>query len=190
MELERRLFREVTLTFKFRSHAPGFVKRIVWDWKHRHTRVNPKGFPHELLECLGSLDSDSGVVDLGCGPGNLRAALRSRGWNGHYVGVDVSQEVIEVAKKSKDTNAEWHVSTIEEFPILSHKVSTICFCETIYYVKPEFVLRLLEQCRQSLVCGGRIVIRIWDTKQHRDYVAIVAGLGAQSDPPIYILSKE
>jgi SAM-dependent methyltransferase len=143
-----------------------------------------------VLEVLDKMDRNAGVLDLGCGPGNLRAALRSRGWNGHYVGVDVSEEVIEVAKKLEDNNAEWHVSTIEDFPITSHVVSTICLCETIYYVNPESVSRVLAQCRQSLVSGGRIVIRIWDTEQHRDYVALIESLGAQSNPPIYILTKE
>ena len=77
-------------------------------------------------------------------------ALRSRGWNGHFIGVDVSEQVIEVAKKSRDNNAEWHVSAIEDFPIPDKKVNIICLCESIYYVKPNLVPALLERCRQSL----------------------------------------
>lgn len=173
---------------RLRSYAPAFIKRIVWNWKHGSTSIDPAACPHDLLECLRTLDSNSGVLDLGCGPGNLRAALRLRGWNGHFIGVDVSEHIIEVAKKSESNNAEWHVSTIEYFPIPNQKVSTICLCESIYYVKPESVSTLLERCRQSLVSpGGRIVIRIWHADWHREYIALLLGLGAQSNPPIYIL---
>lgn len=173
---------------RLRSKVPPFIKRIAWNWKHRTTSINPAGCPHDLLEYLRTLDSNSGVLDLGCGPGNLRAALRLRGWNGHFIGVDVSEHVIEVAKKSESNNAEWHVSTIENFPTPNQKVGTICLCESIYYVNPGSVPTLLERCRQSLVSpGGRIVIRIWHTDQHREYIALLLGLGAQSNPPIYIL---
>ncbi|WP_158791843.1 bifunctional 2-polyprenyl-6-hydroxyphenol methylase/3-demethylubiquinol 3-O-methyltransferase UbiG [Granulicella sp. L60] len=175
---------------KLRSYAPVFMKRIIWNWKHQRSSIDPARCPQDLLECVRTLESNSGVLDLGCGAGNLRAALRSRGWNGHFIGVDVSEQVMEIAKKSEDSNAEWHVSAIENFPILSQRIDAICFCESIYYVKPLSVPDLLARCRQSLVSGGRIVIRIWDADLHREYITLLVGLGAQSNPPIYILAKE
>ena len=174
-----------------RSYAPTFIKRLVWNWKHKNASIDLAGCPHELLDCLRTYDSNSAVLDLGCGAGNLRAALRSRGWNGHFIGVDVSEQVIEVAKKSRDNNAEWHVSAIEDFPIPDKKVNIICLCESIYYVKPNLVPALLERCRQSLVSpGGRIIIRIWHTDRHREYIALLSGLGAEINPPIYILKTK
>jgi cyclopropane fatty-acyl-phospholipid synthase-like methyltransferase len=173
---------------KLRSFAPVFMKRIVWNRKHQHSSIDPARCPRDLLECLRTLGSNSSVLDLGCGAGNLRAALRARGWNGHFIGVDVSEEVTEIAQKSDDQNAEWYVSAIEDFPILSQKVDTICLCESIYYVRRLSVPTLLARCRQSLVSGGRIIIRIWDTEQHREYIALLESLGAQSSPPIYTLN--
>ena len=175
---------------KLRAYAPAWVKRMVWDRKHLSTRIDPEGCPHDLLECLRTLDSNAGIADFGCGAGNLRAALRSRGWKGHYVGVDTSERAIEVARKSEDSNAEWHVSTTEDFPILTQKVSTICFCESIYYIQTKSVPTVLARCHQSLSPGGRIVIRIYHTDRHREYIALLVGLGAQCKPPIYSLTKE
>lgn len=173
---------------KLRSYLPVFIKRIVWNLKHRRNSIDPAACPHDVLECLHTLEADSGVLDLGCGTGNLRAALRLRGWNGHFIGVDVSERVIELAKKSEDYNAEWHVSAIEDFAIPNQKVSTICLCESIYYVKLGAVSSLVERCRQSLVSpGGRVIIRIWHADRHREYVALLSGLGAKSNPPIYTL---
>ena len=121
-------------------------------------------------------------------PGNLRAALRLRGWRGHFIGVDVSKQAIEAARQSEDNNAEWHLSAIEDFPILNKKVSTICLCESIYYVRVGLVPALLERCRRSLASpGGRIIVRIWHTTRHREYIALLSGLGFESALPIYTL---
>ena len=174
---------------KLRAYAPAWVKRIVWNRKHSGVSIDPVGCPHDLLECLRALDSSASVADFGCGAGNLRAALRSRGWNGHYVGIDTSERAIEEAKKADDKNAEWHVSTIEDFPILAQKVSTICFCESIYYVKVKDVPTVLARCGQSLASEGRIVIRIAHTERHREYVALLRGVGAQCSPPMYVVSN-
>jgi hypothetical protein len=49
---------------------------------------------------------------------------------------------------------------------------------------------LLARCCQSLLPGGKIVIRISDADRHREYIALLGGLGVQFSPPIYILTKE
>jgi len=97
---------------------------------------------------------------------------------------------IEIAKKPKDGNAEWHVSSVENLPILHRDIGTICFRESTYYVKPADVPSLLARCRQSLASGGRIVIRIFHADRHREYIALLAALGAQSNPLMYILNQE
>jgi SAM-dependent methyltransferase len=175
---------------KLRSYAPVFMKKIIWNRKHQRSSIDPDRCPQDLLEALRTLSSSASVLDLGCGAGNLRAALRSRGWKGRFVGVDVSEQVTAIAQKSADQDAEWFVSAIENFPILEAKVDAICLCESIYYVKPLSVPALIARCRQSLAPGGRIFIRIWDTEQHQEYVGLLEGLGVQSKAPIYILAKE
>jgi SAM-dependent methyltransferase len=173
---------------KLRSSLPVFVKRIVWNWKHRESSTEAALCPHELLDSLSNLEVKAAVLDLGCGPGNLLAALRVRGWNGHFIGVDVSEKTIEIAKKSGDANAEWRVSAIENFPIPSQKVSTVCLCESIYYVNLGDVSGPLKRCRECLEPGGRIVIRICHAAEHREYIELLSSLGAQANPPIYVLN--
>jgi hypothetical protein len=46
---------------------------------------------------------------------------------------------------------------------------------------------LLGRCRESLVSGGRIVVRICDANRHREYVSLLNELGFKADPPIYVL---
>jgi SAM-dependent methyltransferase len=173
---------------RLRSYAPKLIKEIVWDWKHRRSDVNPTFCPHDLLDCLSTLDQNAGLLDLGCGTGNLRAALRMLGWHGHFVGVDVSEIALCTARKSEDKNAEWLVGTIESFPIPRQKVDVVCLCESIYYARPGSIATLIDRCRHSLVpSGGRIIVRIWDADRHHEYVTHLSSLGAQSSPPIYVL---
>jgi SAM-dependent methyltransferase len=167
---------------------PVFIKRAVWNWKHQSTGIDPRRCPQDLLEALRTLGADACVLDLGCGPGNLRAALRLRGWKGHFIGVDVSEKVIAVARKAHDSNAEWHAAPIEGFTVPDQKANAVCLCESIYYVKPKSVPLLIDRCRHSLGSPGRIVIRIWHADRHREYIDILLGLGAQPTPPIYILN--
>jgi SAM-dependent methyltransferase len=175
---------------RLRSYAPTFVKEIVWNWKHRAANIKPQACPHDLVEYVSKLQANSAVLDLGCGAGNLRAALRKRAWKGHYIGVDVSRQVIETAQKTKDDNAEWYVGALEDFRFPPREVDIICLCESLYYVNSASVPALITRCRHSLAPGGRIVIRIWHTDRHREYIATLAAMGAQSEPPLYVLTKE
>lgn len=172
-----------------RSSAPPLVKKLMWDRKHRSNSIDPAKCPDDLLESLDPLKPDSAILDLGCGTGNLRAALRMRGWKGHFIGVDVSQVAIETARKSEDENSEWHVSTIENFPIPTQMLDAVVFCESIYYVKQEALSTLLRRCHQPLALGGRIISRIWDPDEHHDYVKVLLKSGAEDSSPLYILTK-
>jgi SAM-dependent methyltransferase len=173
---------------KLRSYLPVFIKRIVWNWKHRASSTEAALCPHDLLENLSTLKAEGALLDLGCGPGNLLAALRLAGWKGQFIGMDVSEKTIEIAKKSGDANAEWHVSAIENFPIPNQKVSIVCLCESIYYANVGAVPSLLARCRECLEPGGRIVIRIWHAAEHQEYIGVLSSLGAQANPPIYVLN--
>ena len=172
---------------RVRSYAPGFIKQIVWNWKHRRSAIHPEGCPHDLLKHLRTLECSARVLDLGCGPGNLRAALRLCGWRGHFIGVNVPSRPLSDSRQSEDNKAEWHLSAIEDFPILNEKVSAICLCESIYYVRVGLV-PACQRCRQSLISPrGRIIIRIWHTARHREYIALLSDLGFESALPIYTL---
>jgi 2-polyprenyl-3-methyl-5-hydroxy-6-metoxy-1,4-benzoquinol methylase len=172
---------------RLRSHAPTFIKKVVWNWKHRMGIISPSRCPRDLLECLNSLRPDANLLDLGCGAGNLRAALRLRGWKGRFIGIDVSETILDTARMAGDPNSEWHASTIEEFPFPETSVSVVCLCESIYYVKPTSVVRLLDRCRQVIGAdGGRIVIRICHSNRHTEHIALLKSLGAQRDGSLFI----
>ena len=143
--------------FHFRSSAPAFVKKLIWDRKYRDVTTNPDICPSDLLRHLASIDKNASVLDLGCGVGNLLAALRRRGWAGIFVGVDVSEQAIETSRKIGDANARWYVSTIEDFKIpTATPFDVISLCESLCYVKPMRLDAVLNGCLFALSATGKI----------------------------------
>jgi SAM-dependent methyltransferase len=127
----------VTGMSSLRSLAPAFVKKIIWDRKYQNVTTNPDICPSDLLRHLASIDKNASVLDLGCGAGNLLAALRRRGWAGSFEGVDVSEQAIETGRNIGDANAQWHVSTIEDFKIpAAAAFDIISLCESLYTSSP------------------------------------------------------
>lgn len=173
-----------------RSYSPAWVKRVVWDRKHTSGTICPEACPSDLLESLGELPVNAAVLDMGCGPGNLRAALRLRGWRGYFVGVDISARAIELAQETSDPSCEWHVCSIESFRIPDRAFHAICFSESIYYARLRHVPRILAMCRESLTPEGTIFIRIWHRERHQDYVRFLLNMGAENFPPMYILHNQ
>jgi SAM-dependent methyltransferase len=89
----------MVLAFPLRQYAPAFVKRLVWDRKHRRRQTDGSLCPQDFIDLLTPrLHPTDRLVGLGCGEGNLLAALRARGWKGRYIGVDISERAIRTAK--------------------------------------------------------------------------------------------
>jgi ubiquinone/menaquinone biosynthesis C-methylase UbiE len=150
-----------------RSVSPVWIKKISWAYKSRNANANTYVAPHDLVDSIAPrLTETSRLLDLGCGTGAMLIALRKRGWNGPYTGVDITRNFIEVGK-TVGSNATWAVSSIEDFPITPHEV--ICLSESIYYVHPAKVQRLLERCYE--MCTDSFVVRIHDLQRHSDYVS-------------------
>jgi SAM-dependent methyltransferase len=143
-----------------RAYTPEIVKRLVWNFKHKNRITSASFCPDDFLKVVvPQLRSHYRVLDLGCAQGNLLAALRLSAWDGEYIGVDISQKAIDVAKKIGDKNAQWFVSSIEDFPHIDADV--VCFLESLYYVRnvPAVISRW---------SGANIYIRIVHSDRHRD----------------------
>ena len=65
-----------------------------------------------LLQIAGDLSGKS-VLDFGCGKGDLYSYIRDRGIHVQYCGIDINENLIELAK-NKYPEAEFHALDIEE----------------------------------------------------------------------------
>ena len=65
-----------------------------------------------------NVPADAEVLDVGCGSGWAARLLASQAVNGHVVGIDVSDEMIRVAREQSESfqNIEFQVASAEQLP--------------------------------------------------------------------------
>ena len=116
------------------------------------------------------------VLDLGCGSGNTGSELNASSYQ-NYTGVDISDVATAKARKRSEecgraTKNRYVESNIFSYiPMLQYEV--ILFRESIYYVPPLRIRKMLKRYSQYLASGGVFVVRIYD---RRKYVSIIESI--------------
>ena len=85
-----------------------------------------QAFYFDFLSKVDGLGSSDSIIDIGCGYGDLGSYLRSCGWRGEYVGVDINPQLIEEGRKRYGDDAHLIVADIQETPL--QRVADWCFC--------------------------------------------------------------
>jgi 2-polyprenyl-3-methyl-5-hydroxy-6-metoxy-1,4-benzoquinol methylase len=103
--------------------------KIAKDDKFIHYLDSPK-----FIDLLGDL-SDKSVLDLGCGNGLLVNKLVKKGIK-NYLGVDLSEILIEVAKANKGSKVDFKVSNLEpSFEFGKKKYDVVLAKMLLMYIK-------------------------------------------------------
>lgn len=119
---------------------------------------------HGYRAVLAALGDPKGklILDIGCGQGNFSRVIADKG--GKVVGVDLSQKMIEQAKRA-DSTVHYEVISRAQFPFSDNKfdaaISTFCLC-----TEPDFsqVEKTLAETARVLKAGAKMVI------MHANYV--------------------
>lgn len=111
--------------------------------------------------------SDSQLLELGCGPGNITHYLLKQQPSLHILGTDISPSMIELAQKN-NPNADFKVLDCRDVLKLDRCYDGIIMGFCIPYVTPEDLRQLLADCFQILHPEGVL------------YISFVAGEAAQS----------
>lgn len=93
------------------------------------------------------------VLDVACGEGYGAAALLKAG-AAHVVGVDVSEEVCEHARRKYGLDAR--AGSAENIPLADSSFGLVVSFETIEHVPNPAVF--LDECTRTLVPGGTLII--------------------------------
>jgi ubiquinone/menaquinone biosynthesis C-methylase UbiE len=110
---------------------------------------------------LASLQPGKTVLDLGCGAGlDVLLAARQVGLAGRVIGVDVTLEMIALARRhAADTavaNVEFRLGTIEDLPVEDGSVDVV-ISNCVASLSPVKD-RLLAEALRVLVPGGRVAV--------------------------------
>jgi demethylmenaquinone methyltransferase/2-methoxy-6-polyprenyl-1,4-benzoquinol methylase len=112
------------------------------------------------LECFG-IKSDEHILDVGCGTGNLTAALLRRlSSDGKITAVDLSVVMIEKAKsKINDSRVNWICSQIDKFNVVPESFDRIiCYSVWPHLENKDESLLLFKKWLKP---GG--MLHIWHT---------------------------
>lgn len=105
------------------------------------------------------------VVDLGCGGGlDVFLAARKVGSTGKAIGVDMSPEMIELARRNAANgrdgqpidNVEFHLSTIDRLPLADGSVDCV-ISNCVINLAPD-KLAVLRETHRVLKSGGRLAV--------------------------------
>ena len=123
---------------------------------HQLYTVDPVDFGRWTLERL-PWRGDERVLDVGCGPGDLLAAMarEHRGW-GALVGCDLSAGMIAEARAASTGLAvRWFVADAQALPLLDVSFDVVMACHMLYHV-PDIDRAVVEAAR-VLRPGGRFL---------------------------------
>jgi ubiquinone/menaquinone biosynthesis C-methylase UbiE len=121
---------------------------------------------------LADLRASEQVLDVGCGAGALTVeAARRVGPQGRVVGLDISSEMIEVARRRwAESNLEWLVADAGEADLSPEAFDAIISrFGLMFFPHPEAAFRRL---RMACRTGGRLVSSAWAYRDEVPYFAV------------------
>src|SRR5204862_3464339 len=104
------------------------------------------------------------VADLGCGTGTVMELLRRKYRKSQFVGVDLSQEMVDRCKK-RFPDGEFLLHDITFRVFAEGSLDTILLCSIMHEVFSykgydySAVRRVLRYCAEALRPGGRLILR-------------------------------
>lgn len=131
--------------FKSTVLLQGAALQSYWKWCDR--RVFP---------LIADVPRDSGVLEIGCGPGYLLAYLRSKGFS-QAAGIDISPEQVDIAV-ARGANAKV-ADVFDELSRHDASLSLILAFDVVEHFSKEENLRLFAAIRRALRPDGIVVLQ-------------------------------
>ncbi len=98
------------------------------------------------------------ILDYGCGDGIAESFFAKYFPNAHIVGLDVSEESIEIARAKKFSNAEYKVFDGRDIPLESGTFDIIFVAMVLHHINHKLHDAILNELLRVLAPGGRIYI--------------------------------
>lgn len=110
--------------------------------------------------------AESTLLELGCGPGNISKYMLDRHPNFKWHGIDISQNMIDLAAKN-NPSATFEVMDIREIATIKNKFHGIIGGFCIPYLNEQEVQQLFENCRALLQPEGCIYISFLEAESYK-----------------------
>jgi len=104
------------------------------------------------------------ILDLGCGNGRLLQILK----NIDYIGVDSSEKLIEVARKTYPNNKFW-VADALQLPFSAERFDKIYSIAVFHHIPSEEMRsEFLTEAKRVLARGGLLILTVWNLRRGRE----------------------
>lgn len=117
--------------------------------------------------------ADARVLDVGCGSGWATRLLAEYAVNGHVTGIDISDEMIRVARDSSRTfaNVNFETASAEQLPFSDNEFTHAFSMESLYYYAN--VSQALGEVFRVLKTGGLFVAVVdlyWENEASHQWI--------------------
>ena len=130
-------------------------------WAKMASRLSYAPFARKIVESLAPLESGSTIVDLGTGPGILSIELHKLLPQAKIIGVDLSDDMLEIARKNADearmSNYETRLGRAEELPIESNSVNLVVTQSSFHEWEDQ--RKGLSEIFRILRPGGSLILK-------------------------------
>ncbi len=144
----------------------------------------------ELLIQHGLKDNDY-LIDVGCGSGRLTKPL-SEYLQGHYLGLDIEQSLVDYAKASVD-RPDWAFKITEgvHIPEKDAQADMVCFFSIFTHLLYEETFRYLKESMRVLKPGGKIVFSFLEFEIPDQWVVFEANMvhASEGDPLMIFMDR-
>ena len=170
-----------------------FYQTFAEDFSATRQRLQPG-----VVQVLDAVPLTASVLDLGCGNGQLAAYLSEHGHTGTYLGVDSTENLVEIARQLNVPNsafihadltaAEWET----QLPDQAYDY-ILCFAVMHHIPSQKLRLEFLHKVHSLLAPGGRFIHSNWqflESERLRDRVLPWETIGLTDqdvDPHDYLL---
>jgi ubiquinone/menaquinone biosynthesis C-methylase UbiE len=130
-------------------------------WAKMASRLSYAPFARKIVGSLAPLESGSTIVDLGTGPGILSIELHKLLPQAKIIGIDLSSDMLEIARKNADevgmSNFETRLGKAEELPIESNSVNLVVTQSSFHEWEDQ--RKGLSEIFRILKPGGSLILK-------------------------------
>jgi len=120
-------------------------------------------------------NTSSSVLEIGCGPGNITKYLLTKKADLKITGIDISENMIELAKKNNPTS-EFVIMDCREIDRLDKKFNAIVCGFCIPYISNNDCVKLISDCKNLLTNSGILYLSFVDGNyENSDYISGSSG---------------
>jgi len=130
-------------------------------WAKMASRLTYAPFARRIVRSIASPEGDSTLVDLGTGPGILSIELHRLLPQAKIIGVDLSSDMLEIARRNADeagmSNYETRLGRAEEIPIESDCVNLVVTQSSFHEWEDQ--RKGLSEIFRILKPGGSLILK-------------------------------